>query len=191
MLKRNFSSALLHKGWQPIWKITIRLDTSVQKASISGFSGCLEIQPWYGIRFRLKKRSSSCCIPRPGQCFLICTACYPLDSLWVLLCSSDHHKTGQKLFSISEVFPHNIRVLSLEIGIMAGCTISPLAFTMAMEHVVIRGSKWVVGGERLQSRQRLSSIRAYMDNMTTLTTTFACTKRLLEKLQHKRGTDEV
>lgn len=38
----------------------------------------------------------------------------------------------------------------LEIGIIAGCTISPLAFTMAMEHVV-RGSKWVVGGERLQS----------------------------------------
>ena len=37
----------------------------------------------------------------------------------------------------------------LEIGIMAGCTISPLAFTMAME-VIIRASKWVVGGERLQ-----------------------------------------
>ena len=32
----------------------------------------------------------------------------------------------------------------LEIGIMAGCTISPLAFTMAME-IIIRASKWVVG----------------------------------------------
>ncbi|KAK0147628.1 LINE-1 retrotransposable element ORF2 protein [Merluccius polli] len=36
----------------------------------------------------------------------------------------------------------------LEVGIMAGCTISPLAFTMAME-IIIRASKWVVGGERL------------------------------------------
>ncbi|MBN3277490.1 DPP6 protein, partial [Polyodon spathula] len=39
----------------------------------------------------------------------------------------------------------------LEVGIMAGCTISPLAFTMAME-VIIRVSKWVVGGERLASK---------------------------------------
>ena len=34
----------------------------------------------------------------------------------------------------------------LEIGIMAGCMISPLAFTMAME-IIIRASKWVVCGE--------------------------------------------
>ncbi|KAJ8390061.1 hypothetical protein AAFF_G00110750 [Aldrovandia affinis] len=71
---------------------------------------------------------------------------------------------------------------SVEVGIMAGCTISPLAFTMAME-VIIRASKWVVGGERLQSGQRLPPIRAYMDDMTTLTSTIACTKHLLGKLQ--------
>ncbi|KAI2667638.1 Retrovirus-related Pol polyprotein from type-2 retrotransposable element R2DM [Labeo rohita] len=47
---------------------------------------------------------------------------------------------------------------------------------------IIRASKWVVGGERLQSGQCLSPIRAYMDDMTTLTSTIACTKRLLEKL---------
>ncbi len=34
----------------------------------------------------------------------------------------------------------------LEIGIMAGCRISPLVVTMEME-VIIRASKWVVGGE--------------------------------------------
>jgi len=43
----------------------------------------------------------------------------------------------------------------LEIGIMAGCTISPLAFTMAME-IIIRASKWVVGGERRQDGMRLT-----------------------------------
>ncbi len=69
----------------------------------------------------------------------------------------------------------------LEVGIMTGCTISPLAFTMAME-IIIRASKWVVGGERLQCNQRLPPIRAYMDDLTTLTTTVPCTKRLLEKL---------
>ncbi len=74
----------------------------------------------------------------------------------------------------------------LEIGIMLGCTISPLAFTMAME-LIIRASRWVVGGERLKSGLRLPPIRAYMDDMTTITTTNACTKRLLYKLQGNIG----
>ncbi len=65
---------------------------------------------------------------------------------------------------------------------MAGCTISPLAFTMAME-VIIRASRWVVGGERTKNGIRLPPIRAYMDDMTILTTTAACTRRLLGKLQ--------
>ncbi len=84
--------------------------------------------------------------------------------------------------------PYNIRLYyklatagSRHHGIMAGCTISPLAFTMAME-IIIRASKWVVGGERLQCNQRLPPIRAYMEDLTTLTTTVPCTKRLLEKL---------
>lgn len=70
----------------------------------------------------------------------------------------------------------------LEIGIMAGCTISPLAFTMAME-LIIQASRWVVGGELLKSGLHLPPIRAYMDDMMTITTTSACTKRLLDKLQ--------
>jgi len=70
---------------------------------------------------------------------------------------------------------------SLDVGIMAGCTICPLAFTMAME-VIIRASRWVVGGERLDSGMRLLPIRAYMDDMTTMTTTVACTNRLLGRL---------
>lgn len=64
---------------------------------------------------------------------------------------------------------------------MTGCTISPLAFTMAKE-IIIRALKWVVGGKRLQCGQRLPPIRAYMDDITTMTTTVPCTKRLLEKL---------
>jgi len=57
--------------------------------------------------------------------------------------------------------------------IMAGCTISPLAFTMTLE-IFIRTSRLVVGGERLSSGMR--------HDMTTMTTTAACTNRLLGKL---------
>ncbi|KAK7929282.1 hypothetical protein WMY93_005677 [Mugilogobius chulae] len=49
--------------------------------------------------------------------------------------------------------------------------------------LIIRASSWVVGGERLESGLRLPPIRAYMDDMTTITNTKPCTKRLLDKLQ--------
>lgn len=64
----------------------------------------------------------------------------------------------------------------LEVGIMAGCTISLLAFTMTIELNQSLG---------MGCRKRTAtvwSIQAYMDNITTLTTTVLCTKRLLDKL---------
>ncbi|ROI52205.1 hypothetical protein DPX16_3475 [Anabarilius grahami] len=70
----------------------------------------------------------------------------------------------------------------LEVGIMAGCTISPLAFTLAME-VIIQASRWTVGGQRIRSGLRLPPVRAYMDVLTTLTTTKVCTVQLLRKLR--------
>lgn len=65
-----------------------------------------------------------------------------------------------------------------QLEIMTGCTISQF---FAME-VIVRAYKWVVEKERLPGRQHLSPIRAYMNEMTTITTTAPCTKRLLDKL---------
>lgn len=62
----------------------------------------------------------------------------------------------------------------IEMGIMTGCTISLLAFTMAMG--------LVVGGERWQDGLRFPPIRAYIDDMTLVTSIIACTRRLLEKI---------
>jgi len=62
---------------------------------------------------------------------------------------------------------------------MAGCTISPVAFTM---EIIVRASKWVVGGERRQDGMRLTPIRGYMDDMTFMTTTVPCMRRILEIL---------
>lgn len=57
----------------------------------------------------------------------------------------------------------------------------PLAFTTAME-VIIRASKLVVGRERWQERMHLPSVRSSMDNMTMVTTTVPCIKRLRERV---------
>lgn len=69
-----------------------------------------------------------------------------------------------------------------QLEIMAGCTISPLAFTMAME-LIIQASRWVVGGERLRNGLCVPPVRVHMDDMTTITKTKACTKHQLEKIQ--------
>lgn len=47
----------------------------------------------------------------------------------------------------------------MEINLKAGCTVSLLLFTVAME-VIIRASKWVVGGENLLDGTQLLSIKA-------------------------------
>ncbi|KAG7483186.1 hypothetical protein JOB18_042173 [Solea senegalensis] len=68
---------------------------------------------------------------------------------------------------------------------MAGCTISPLAFTMAME-VIIQASEWVVGGERLQHGQQLPPIHTYMYVLTILTSTMCLLEKLNENITWAR-----
>lgn len=58
---------------------------------------------------------------------------------------------------------------------MAGCTVSPLAFTMATEVIIWPQDGWW--------GSHLPPIQAYIDGMTSLTTTAGCTKGLLGKLQ--------
>lgn len=64
----------------------------------------------------------------------------------------------------------------LEVGILVRRTLSLLAFAMAME-VIVRASKWVVGGERMQNGMRLPPVR---DDMTLLITTAPWIQRLLD-----------
>ncbi|KAL6484312.1 hypothetical protein MHYP_G00063570 [Metynnis hypsauchen] len=165
------------------------VNTSVQKAGISGFSGCLEHASliWHQIQAaKLEKRELHAIFLDLANAF----GSVPHELLW----------TAFRFFNIPDTITTLVKAYfqdlqlcfstpefttswqHLEIGIMAGCTVSPLAFTMAME-VIIRASKWVVGGQRFGSCPRLPPLRAYMDDITTLTTTVPCTRRLLRKLE--------
>ena len=56
-------------------------------------------------------------------------------------------------------------------------------FTVGFHHGIgSHVSKWVAGGERLQYGTQLPPIQACMDDMTTLTTTAPCIRRLLSKM---------
>lgn len=59
---------------------------------------------------------------------------------------------------------------------MAGCTVSLLAFAMAME-VIIRASTCVIGGKRMLNGMCLPPVR---DDMKLLITTVPCIQRLLD-----------
>ena len=164
------------------------IDTSIQKAGIPGFPGCLEHINviWQQIQSAKKERKEL------HVTFLDLANAYgsvPHELLWAAF---DFFSVPMTITNLVKAYFGDLQFSfstsefsttwqCLEVGIMAGCTISPLAFTMAME-VIIRASKWVVGGERLASGMRLPPIRAYMDDMTTMTTTVACTNRLLGKL---------
>ena len=165
------------------------IDTSVQKAGIPGFSGCLEHTSmiWHQIQAAKKdKRDLHVTFLDLANAF----GSVPHELLWesfsffhvpdpITTLVKNYFQDLQLCFTTADFTTTWQR---LEVGIMAGCTVSPLIFTMAME-VIMRASKWVVGGERTRAGLRLPPIRAYMDDMTTLTTTAACTKRLLGKLQ--------
>uniref|UniRef100_A0A3B1JD36 Reverse transcriptase domain-containing protein n=1 Tax=Astyanax mexicanus TaxID=7994 RepID=A0A3B1JD36_ASTMX len=165
------------------------IDTSVQKAGIPGFSGCLEhiSMIWHQIQSARKEgRDLHVLFLDLANAF----GSIPHSLIWAAFdffhipntITNMVRNYFQDLQFCIQTTEYTTSWQSLEVGIMAGCTISPLAFTMAME-VIIRASKWVVGGERLQSGHRLPPIRAYMDDLTTLTSTVACTKQLLGKLQ--------
>ncbi|CAJ1071380.1 uncharacterized protein LOC111834513 [Xyrichtys novacula] len=70
----------------------------------------------------------------------------------------------------------------LEKGIAMGCAISPILFTVAFEILLI-GGRQMVRGVRAQTGQRLPAMRCYMDDVTTLLQTAACTARLLKQLE--------
>ena len=165
------------------------IDTQTQKAGITGFAGCLEHTSmiWHQIQSAKKEKKELHVV------FLDLANAFssvPHNFIWA---SFNFFKIPDIITNLVKAYFSDLQLCfttpafvtdwhRLEIGIMAGCTVSPLAFTIAME-IIIRASKWVVRGERLKSGNRLTPIRAFMDDTTTLTTSKLCTRRLLNKLQ--------
>ncbi len=67
-----------------------------------------------------------------------------------------------------------------------GCSISPILFVAAFE-VILIGARVMVGGMKLPSGQRLPPVRGYLDDITTILQTAACTTRLLKRIDELVG----
>lgn len=124
------------------------IDRPIQKASIPGFSGCLEhiSMIWHQIQtakregrylhiFFLDLTSAFGSVPHS----LLWTAfeCFQVP-MTITHLVRNYFKDLQFCLTTTE---YTISWQSLEVGIMVRCTISPLAFTMAMEFI-IQVSKW-------------------------------------------------
>ena len=67
-----------------------------------------------------------------------------------------------------------------------GCSISPILFVAAFKIILI-GARKMVGGVKLPSGQRLPPVRGYMNDITTILQTEACTTRLLKRIDELVG----
>ncbi|KAL7877269.1 hypothetical protein SRHO_G00039140 [Serrasalmus rhombeus] len=161
----------------------------IPKAGVGGFSGCLEHAStiWHQLQSSKREKKDLHVV------FLDLANAFGSVPHRILWTAFAFFQVPDNITNLVQAYFRDIQFCmtmhesttawqQLELGIMARCTISPLAFTLAME-LIIRASAWVVGKERVDGGLRLPPIRAYMDDMTTITSTKPCTKRLLEKLQ--------
>lgn len=144
------------------------IDMSIQKAGIPGFSGSVEHVNviWHQIQV-VKKEGKDL-----HMLFLDLANTFgsvPRNLLWTAL---DYFRVPPALTTLVKAYFQDIQLCVttseyttawqyLEVGIIAGRTIFPLAFTIAME-VIIQASPWVVCGQETRSGLRLPPVRADM-----------------------------
>lgn len=89
------------------------INTSIQKAGISGFSGCLDYNSVICSKSanpdcNKRRERSSCLVPWSGQHLWIGPSFTAVDCLWFLPSAHNNDKSGKTLGSA--VLPHNIRL---------------------------------------------------------------------------------
>ncbi len=156
------------------------IDTSCQKAGVSGFSGCVEHSAMVWEQIQTAK-------------------CRKLDLhvVWLDLANAYDALPHQLIAFALNVFhvPTCIKNMvpayfnnfyvtyptqkvmtgwqQLEKGIAMGCSISPILFTAAFEGILI-GARQMGRGVRIESGQHCPAMRSFTDDVTLLLQTAAC-----------------
>ena len=165
------------------------IDTSIQKAGIPGFPGCLEHcqMIWRAIREAKLNRKDLQVI------WLDLANAYgsvPHDLIYKAL---DFFYVPEAVKGILAKYFGSVKMRfttqkyttnwqDLEIGIMMGCVISPLLFVMCME-LILRGARDTAPGEQLENGVTLPPLKAFMDDITSLIRGTHDTQEMLKRLQ--------
>ncbi|KAJ8332759.1 hypothetical protein SKAU_G00416550 [Synaphobranchus kaupii] len=169
------------------------IDTSCQKAGVPGFPGCVEHSAvlWEQIQRARREKSD-------------------LHVMWLDLANA-YGSVPHRLINFALEFFHTPNCIKdlvakyfadlqmccahqdfttgwqqLEVGIAMGCSISPILFIAAFEIILI-GARKMAGGVKMPSGQRLPPLRGFMDDVTTILQTAACTTRLLKRMDELVG----
>ncbi len=179
VMARRMTNYLLENGY---------IDTNCQKAGVPGFPGCVEhstmiwdqIQKakWektdlHVIWLDLTKAYGSV----PHQLISYAMEFFHMPSC-VKNIVAHYFSDLQMCFSLQDF---TTGWQQLEVSIAMGCAISPILFVASFEIIFIRARR-MVGGIKLPTGQRLLPLRSYMDDVTSLLQTAACTSRLLKRM---------
>ncbi|KAI8498014.1 hypothetical protein Bbelb_239580 [Branchiostoma belcheri] len=158
------------------------VNTSVQKAGVPGFPGCLEHSSmiWHTIQTAKKSRRNLSVVwldlANAYGSVPHALIKFAMQFLWVPEKVTNYimqyYDNFYMRFSTSE---YTTGWQGLEVGIPMGCAISPILFVLAME-VITRAA------ERMGPGMSLSPIRAFMDDLTLLNPNTKVSQKLLDRL---------
>jgi len=185
LIAKRLTNFLLANGY---------IDTTVQKAGIPGFSGCMEhsAMVWDLIQQSRKEEEDLAVVwldlanaygSVPHAAIM-----YALDFFWVPEHVIQTIKAYLDVYKISFVTPaYRSKDVSVEKGVAAGDTISPLLFVMVKE-IVIKGSSRTAGIVRCpRVNEQLPPIRAFMDDLTCTQQRYEEMVKLLRRLEELIG----
>ena len=163
------------------------INTSVQKAGIPGFPGCLEHAQMIWNSLMTAKREKK---ELHVAWLYLANAYGPVPHNCIRFALKFFH-IPEKVADILMQYLGNVFMRftttnyttgwqALEVGIMMGCVVSPLLFVMYME-LILRGTTDITSGEETRSGGALPPSRAFMDDVTTLVQSKAGTQELLDR----------
>ena len=180
VLARRLTRYLLANGF---------IDTSVQKAGIPGFSGCLEHSSviWDTIR---KAKSQKGKVSVVWLDLVNAYGSVPhkmvefaLEFFWVPFCLRqlirEYFDNFKFRFSAGQV---TSSWQKLEVGIAMGCAISPLLFVLVME-VILRAGRGVGKGVEVAEGVFIPPLRAFMDDITIVEESHQQMIRVVSRLE--------
>ncbi|XP_078679452.1 uncharacterized protein LOC144915086 [Branchiostoma floridae x Branchiostoma belcheri] len=164
------------------------VNTSVQKAGVPGFSGCLEHSSmiWHTIQSAKKSRKSLSVVwldlANAYGSVPHALIKFAMQFLWipdkVTNYVMQYYDNFHMRFSTTQ---YTTEWQRLEVGIPMGCAISPILFVLAME-VMTRSAERMGPGVSLEGSEELPSIRAFMDDLTLLNPNTTASQRILDRL---------
>ena len=165
------------------------VDTSVQKAGVPGFPGCVEhcSMIWNTIQeAKAKKRDLS-------VVWLDLANAYGSVPHRLIKFSMDFFHIPTKIQRMLMSYYDNFKMrfttsdyttdwVDLQVGIPMGCTVSPVLFVLAMQ-VIVRSSEDSGQGVEVAPGQILPPIRSFMDDLTRLNSQPQISAAILQRLQ--------